>query len=517
MSSPCPASGMPPVVTSWLRTMTSTEESKFTADCDWPNYSRTDYENLVTTSKLHKVVLGVGDDIFSSMISSVSETQSELLIVTCFWAKSKSLNRLNDALRNLSDRVVRSDGRKIRVCIGFSSCSLLQKLLHTSRHEGQLYSPKEWKRTLGLPAPEELSGLDMTVKSIFFLPFSVLHPKFIIIDRKKVWLPSCNVSWENWLEGAIEMSGDIVHRFLQFHTAVWSNGTCLTPMRETSGPDAIMVVKQRLPPAIGAAFVEFPVECEQDTISVFLPSPHHRNPWWQIFQKQEDVQFYDTPLNTFLSTLFQHSRTSIYIQTPNITSPPVLAALMRALKRGVDIHIVTGESMMVVEQIATAGPRGTTKNRLKGFTSEYNEYINFWTAQCHDQEAGGLRKPGKLRIEFFRPKLGTSKENHELEPVQSHLKLTIVDEEWIVLGSGNMDRASWFTSQELGVAFHSPALVTAFQQHLRGLLQGRTKLFYPLENRPRKHQGLWHPLNWYPKWRWGSHSWRPMAQDGSET
>jgi phosphatidylserine/phosphatidylglycerophosphate/cardiolipin synthase-like enzyme len=30
--------------------------------------------------------------------------------------------------------------------------------------------------------------------------------------------------------------------------------------------------------------------------------------------------------------------------------------------------------------------------------------------------------------------------------------MVVVDGEIIVLGSGNMDRASWFTSQELGVA-----------------------------------------------------------------
>jgi phosphatidylserine/phosphatidylglycerophosphate/cardiolipin synthase-like enzyme len=39
------------------------------------------------------------------------------------------------------------------------------------------------------------------------------------------------------------------------------------------------------------------------------------------------------------------------------------------------------------------------------------------------------------------------------EPVKSHFKTTIVDGEVTVMGSGNMDRASWYTSQELGVAF----------------------------------------------------------------
>lgn len=40
-------------------------------------------------------------------------------------------------------------------------------------------------------------------------------------------------------------------------------------------------------------------------------------------------------------------------------------------------------------------------------------------------------------------------------PVKLHLKMTIIDDEITVLGSGNMDRASWVTSQELGVAIFS--------------------------------------------------------------
>lgn len=42
-------------------------------------------------------------------------------------------------------------------------------------------------------------------------------------------------------------------------------------------------------------------------------------------------------------------------------------------------------------------------------------------------------------------------EQTELRPVKLHAKVTIVDGERMLLGSGNMDAASWGTSQELGV------------------------------------------------------------------
>jgi phosphatidylserine/phosphatidylglycerophosphate/cardiolipin synthase-like enzyme len=34
-----------------------------------------------------------------------------------------------------------------------------------------------------------------------------------------------------------------------------------------------------------------------------------------------------------------------------------------------------------------------------------------------------------------------------------------VDGEYLMLGSGNMDRASWWTSQEIGVLFYMPGLI----------------------------------------------------------
>ena len=68
---------------------------------------------------------------------------------------------------------------------------------------------------MGLPAPEELAGLELVVKSVFVRPFSVMHPKFIIVDRKRAFMPSCNVSWEDWFEGCIDMEGAIVEKYVQ--------------------------------------------------------------------------------------------------------------------------------------------------------------------------------------------------------------------------------------------------------------------------------------------------------------
>ena len=134
-------------------------------------------------------------------------------------------------------------------------------------------------------------------------------------------------------------------------------------------------------------------------------------------------------------------------------------AILSALGSGIDVTIITSRRLMLLEQLVTAGT--ITEFEIWKLRRRYSQLLT----SRSDLEAGiqkpvsyRLSKPlsdlltfsqGKLKIGYFQPKTGPR------EPVKSHLKLMIVDEEVTVLGSGNMDRASWFTSQELGVALLS--------------------------------------------------------------
>lgn len=59
-----------------------------------------------------------------------------------------------------------------------------------------------------------------------------------------------------------------------------------------------------------------------------------------------------------------------------------------------------------------------------------------------------------------------------------HVKCTIVDGEVVVLGSGNMDRASWFTSQELGVAVQDEQIARDVWGKLELGLEGRVERYF---------------------------------------
>ncbi|CZT22273.1 uncharacterized protein RCC_08142 [Ramularia collo-cygni] len=397
------------------------------------------------------ITFGTGYSVFRSILPAIEQATESVTLVTCFWAASPTRDALNESLLILSDKALQR-GKKARVRICFSSSSFFQKLFHTSSPDGKTYPPSVWHSKLGLPE-HGLEGLDLEVKSIFFLPFSVWHPKFVIIDDNEVFLPSCNVSWEDWFEGCVRLNGAVVEHFITFWKLHWAGSSERHPNPPLNSTSP------------GSSYNDTSFE---NVAGKFLPSLHHRDPsfrWpWQACAPPPQ-----TPLNVELLRLFATADKEIRIQSPNLTCAAVLDALEDALKRGVGVKVVTSERLMILEQLVTAGT--TTSMCIKRLISKHQQMLQIpW-----DVEAGGPR-PGRLAISYYEPRAEAMRETPE--PVQSHLKLTMIDETTLVLGSGNMDRASWFTSQELGVAFYSTELALEVSRLLSVELKGRTKLVY---------------------------------------
>jgi len=419
---------------------------------DWPQpnnpHSLTTSEPSSTSiSYASPLTTGNGESIFTSSILPVLATaKHEILLVTCFWAPSPTLSALSTLLINLSGLALRrpSPQHKLRIRIGFSSRSLFQKLLHTSSPTGHTYPPSTWASHLHLPSPSKLQGLDLQVKSIFHLPLSVLHPKFILLDREHAILPSFNLSWESWLECCIPLSGPIVVSLLSFWRETWGRNDLPPLSISTSSP----------PPSTPH---EHSIQCE----TTLLPSPHHRNPRFRPWPLAAPAPP-PTPLNNTLLHLFSTAKTHIHILTPNLTSPPVLSALFSALARGVDVTIITNRRMMLLEQLLTAGT--ITELCVWRLRRRY-------TALRAGSDVEQSRAVGTLTIGYFQPVANSGPE------VKCHVKCTIVDGRVVVLGSGNMDRASWFTSQELGVAIQDKEVVAQVKGELERALEGRVEWY----------------------------------------
>ncbi|KAE8450387.1 hypothetical protein EG329_006461 [Mollisiaceae sp. DMI_Dod_QoI] len=433
---------MASVTDTWLQDVRSHADEN---GLDNPNYYASAPEVLMTTAMASKFNIGTGAQILSRVISKCVLAKYELIIVTCFWAKSTSREALGSLLLELSEKGVLQN-RKIQVRLCFSSSSILQKLFQTSSLDGKIYNPSSWSN-LGLPPPESLRGLEMIVKSVFVLPFSVMHPKFILVDRKLAFMPSCNVSWENWFEGCVEMEGRITEKLFDFWSAFWSRGgTNLPPLpvynedlrtsdnSDTSDP-SLVHGKLRV-----SAIEQIP--------TILLPSQHHTNPRFRPFADSKPPP---TPLNLFVLRLFSDAKRNIYLQTPNLTSQPVIHAILSAIERGVDVQVVTSSGLMILEQLVTAGT--ITEYEVWKIIRRYRRLLQQYNQSLLTTDPEDLKQqPGILRIGYYHPRDGGK---DGLEPLKSHLKCVIMDDEVTVLGSGNMDRASWYTSQELGVALFS--------------------------------------------------------------
>ena len=443
------------------------------ASDDEPDYWKDDPKILLTTSDIGYVSIGTGRQIIEDIAQDIQSAQHEIIIVTCFWAKSASQEQLATTLKTLAYRA-RAKSRLVHVSICFSSCSLWQKLTHTSSLNGKVYMPETWPKMFGLPAAVELIengehgpiGVSLSVKSVFVKPLSIMHPKFIIIDRKQVFLPSCNISWETWFEGCIELRGAVVDKFFQFYQDFWSQDDSL---KDFPGMTVDSNGYQKRHIGSASDLIHKSPFHASSIPTIFLPSPHHRNPQFHPTSLLSAPAPPPTPLNIFLLTIFESARSSIYIQTPNLTSPPVLTAVYDALTRGVNVEIVTSRYMMMIEQLLTAGT--VTELCVRNLLHRYNALLrNHSTGR--DPEAN-YKPPGRLSVRYFQPVPSGDLLDTGMEPVKSHLKLTVVDESIVVLGSGNMDRASWYTSQELGVAFLDQGLARHLRSVVRASLEGR--------------------------------------------
>lgn len=132
---------------------------------------------------------------------------------------------------------------------------------------------------------------------------------------------------------------------------------------------------------------------------------------------------------------------------------------------------------MTIEQVLTAGT--TTPRCVAWLAQQYtsitvsatNKRAN--SADFDVERTGALLRPGKLDIQYY-----VARKGEEGLPVKLHLKLMVVDDERILLGSGNMDRASWYTSQELGVALESSEVSIAVRDAELGQLSGNTRTAY---------------------------------------
>ena len=408
-------------------------------------------EGRRATSTISSLTAGTGYSTYKScIIPAIKNAEQELILVTCFWAASATRDLVNDALKHLSDKALASS-KKTSVQICFSSSSLARNMLLPTPQKGQHYQPASWTK-LGLPAPEALRGLDLKVTRKFFWPFGIVHSKYVVIDRKLAIFPSCNVSWERWFEVAVSCQGPVVEHLLSFHEEFWENGQLPAASEHAAHDELLETTGSRLGGTLNTS-----------APTTVLPSPHtpsllpnHLHPAALIAHcpclPNATLGFSPTPLLKTTYHLLSTARSSITMLTPNLTEPTVIRLLLQALARQVNVRIWTNRHLMTMEQLVTAGTTTPSCIRTLQRRAEQNETPGQLEVFYFDTDGPGSQHPVLREIDKYR----------DTVPVKLHAKVTIVDGKRTLLGSGNMDAASWNTSQELGILIESRAVVEEF-------------------------------------------------------
>jgi phosphatidylserine/phosphatidylglycerophosphate/cardiolipin synthase-like enzyme len=437
-----------------------------------PDYVQEASGGCRRTSTIQSLTTGTGYSIYkSTIIPAIKSAEREVILVTCFWAASATRELINEALVHLSEKAL-SSSTKISVRICFSSSSLARNMLLPTPKDGQHYPSSSWKK-IGLPRPEELRGLDLRVSRKFFWPFGIIHSKYVVVDRKLAIFPSCNVSWERWFEVAVSCSGPVVEHLLSFHGQFWDNERPLAAAPECPVEDGTREsTTTPTPPAIGGGIgggsSESSLHLHIPAPTTLLPSPHtpsvlpsHLHPQAIIGHcpclpnTASTLSFSPTPLLRTTYYMLATARSSITLLTPNLTEPTVVEVLLQALARGVSIRIWTNRALMTMEQLVTAGTTTPTSIQRLRRRAEETERAAQLEVSYFDGDGGpGTQHPVLREIEQYR----------DTVPVKLHAKVTIIDGEMILLGSGNMDAASWRTSQELGILIESRAVVDEFMK-----------------------------------------------------
>ncbi|KAF2418935.1 hypothetical protein EJ08DRAFT_48756 [Tothia fuscella] len=434
---------VPSIFRDWLRYYDSVRNDDSNST---PNYFVSHPTSLQTSAIQHGIQVGIAENIFSTISPQLALAESEILLVTCFLGPSSSTTILADALQELSQKRVSRNLQPIRAHICFSVFSIWQQVFQPKTT--CVYPPAIWTK-FGLPSADKIPGLDLTVKSIFIRPLSLIHSKYVVIDRRVVFIPSANISPDKWLELCISLTGPVVQQFILFWETFWAasedktatdtfNGSSQHQVLSYSDAKVLKEAKPHEQPLSDGTFVD-----QGQIPTVFLPQSHHRNPRFMILPWKKFSPPPQTPLNTFLLHAFRTATTSISLFTPDFACMPIIHALTEASQRGVDIHITTNENVMILEQLCTAGT--TTKRCIKLLIKRYQALRSKGTLS-------GTQPMGKLLMEYFHPKEGTE------EPRHLHLKMVVIDNHCLVLGSGNIDRASWYTSQELNIGLYSSEL-----------------------------------------------------------
>ncbi len=271
--------------------------------------------------------------------------------------------------------------------------------------------------------------------------FGNLHVKTMVVDGHVGILTGANPEAQHNTEGAWHdigtvFYGDAAHQLLADFDYTWADA------QQWQCPPGNDNVQRCLVPvaSIEHKYVDRPVPQGSEVACAILALT--REP--SSFANNE----VDNPQDQAYLAALATADSVIKIETPNINDDHAKEAILAAVNRGVEVRLITSKEFNEVSEGFVGGPNGDNIDEL------YRQL----------QLMGHTELCDRLKVRWYsrdgvEPIVGNG-------PFASHVKYASFDNQVVIVGTTNMDTASWNFSHELNFAVDDATITAHFDSQL---------------------------------------------------
>jgi len=259
-------------------------------------------------------------------------------------------------------------------------------------------TPKEFD----LPFGKQVPNLDIEVKTFHKVVFGAIHSKLLIVDGHILVTGSKNIDafygfeYSAWFDGSIAMSArsDFTH--------AWGKDIGPAPSNAVTHPR-----RGELP-------------------MLYLPRVPNAN----LFVNRDD-----NPQDQAWIKAMQLAEKKVIIMSPNFTAKQIVSMTLDAVKRGIQVLVVT--SFKYQDQLEYVYPFNEGSDKAA---------VDKMYQDLQNTNPDAVKN---LNVCWFLGKRVQPPKPAENE--MAHAKFMSVDDEFVIFGSGNQESQSWFHSREADV------------------------------------------------------------------
>ncbi|PWN26004.1 hypothetical protein BDZ90DRAFT_206467, partial [Jaminaea rosea] len=221
---------------------------------------------LATTGIVPCSIFSTGPDIIEHYCDCIVAAKREVILLTNYWQGGKNVQRIADALRELSKRVgeriqagqtKKASEKDLPVGTATTQAAPLEKIVVKVMWDrgpqtlADLFRcrkpvpPSMWESN-GLPRKDEIPHLDMEILNYHRPLMGTFHAKLLLVDRQVALINSNNIQDRPNVEACTRLEGDIVNSIYDHALISWGNALqpplpCLnTPSPKEPSPSAFV-------------------------------------------------------------------------------------------------------------------------------------------------------------------------------------------------------------------------------------------------------------------------------------